>query len=322
MPERPLSPAAADLLRRQDGVATRRQLLEAGVSRETVLWRPSRAWRIVLPRVYLVSSEPPTQRQRLIAGLLWAGPGSAIAGATAAQWHGIRSADARGRVQLVTAPPRGNRQSGFATVRRSLLVDPDEVTRGVLRLSCPARSAVDAAFAAPTRSDRSAILIEAVQRRIVTIDALAAWAYRLRDGDRARLNDPLEEAASGVWSLPEAELLDLVAGSSLLPEPWPNPRLEDGTGLPLTAPDLWFDDVCAAVMVHSHKYHSGALWDETVERDSDLTAAGIVVVGVTPRAIRNEPIRVLQKVERTYLAAQRRPRPDVRAISRHHVPAP
>ncbi len=322
MPETPLSPVVQDLLRRQDGVATRRQLLEAGVSRDTVLWRPSRAWRIVLPRVYLVSADPPTHRQRLIAGLLWAGPGSAIAGATAAEWHGIRSADARGRVRLVTAPPRASRQSGFATVRRSLLVDPEEVTRGVLRLSCPARSAVDAAFETPTRSGRSAILIEAVQRRIVSIDALAAWVYRLRDGDRARLNGPLDDAASGVWSLPEAELLDLVVGSSILPEPWPNPLLEDEMGLPLITPDLWFDDVGAAVMVHSHKYHSGALWDETVERDGDLTTAGIVVVGVTPRAIQNEPIRVLRKVERTYLAAQRRPRPNVRAISRHHVQAP
>jgi len=38
-----------------------------------------------------------------------------------------------------------------------------------------------------------------------------------------------------------------------------NPRLKDMHDKRLTTPDLWFDDVGMAVMVHSRQFHSGAL---------------------------------------------------------------
>ena len=91
----------------------------------------------------------------------------------------------------------------------------------------------------------------------------------------------------------------------MVPEPWLNPELRVADGGRLTTPDLWLDDVAMAVMVHSREFHSGVIdWESTVERDSDLSACG-VVVGVTPGAIARDPARVLGRIERAYATALR-----------------
>ena len=93
------------LLARQDGVATRAQLVAHGVSPAAVRWNSGRSWRVLLPHVVVLSRETPRPRQRLVAGLLWAGDRSVLAGPTAAAQHGITSADPRERVHLVVPPP-------------------------------------------------------------------------------------------------------------------------------------------------------------------------------------------------------------------------
>lgn len=316
MPEFP--PAVRALLAQQDDVITRAQLREHGLSTATIRWNAGRGWRLILPHVFGMSRERPTTRQRQVAALLWAGPGSVLSGASAARLHGVTSADPLARVHVLVPAPRSSRTSAFAHVRRTVLHDAAVVSRGPLRLSSPARSAVDAAREARTHDARSAILIESVQRGIATLDDLAEWVHRLRPRDAAPLHAPLAEAASGAWSVPESELLDLVAGSVVLPVAWANPVLTLPSGVALTTPDVWFDDVAMAVMVHSHRHHSqGEQWDDTVDKDGDLVAAGVVVAGVTPHRIRERPDAVLARLERAYLAARARPRPDVRATPRH-----
>lgn len=319
MPE--FSPTLRDLLARQDGVVTRAQLRSHGVTDAAIRWNGGRGWRVLLPGVFLLTREPPRPRQRLVAGLLWAGDRSVLAGPTAAAQHGITSADPRERVHLLVPSPLSSRRSGFAEVRRTLLHDHAVVTRGPVRLCSPARAAVDAARTARTVDARTAILIEAVQRRLCSIDDLAEWVHRLRPRDAARLHAPLDAAASGAWSVPEAELLDLVAASHVLPDVWANPHLTTAAGVPLTTPDAWFDDVGMAVMVHSRRFHSSpGDWDETVDADGDLVAAGVVVVGVTPHRIRTSGAEVLRRLERSHAVASARPRPDVIARPRRLAP--
>ena len=309
-----LSRPVRDLLARQDGLATRAQLLDHGVSLETVRWHAGRGWTPVLPRVLLVSGGELTTRRRQVAGLLWAGPTSALAGPTAARHHGVKAADPGGRVQLVVPAPASPRSFGFATVRRSQIPDPDVVRIGPIRVSSPARACVDAAMATRSPSSRVAILVEAVQRGIATVEELTAVICLLRPRDAHGLKDALAAAGSGAWSVPEVELRDLVCTSAVVPEPWLNPTLVDADGSGLLTPDLWFDEVAMAVMVHSHAYHSqGEDWADTVERDGELVAAGVVVVGVTPHRIRRDPAAVLRRIERTHVTASARPRPGVTA---------
>ena len=316
MPE--LSPQLRALLARQDGVVTAEQLRANGVTEGALRWNAGRTWRVLLPGVLQLNRTTPRPRQRLVAGLLWAGDRSVLAGPTAAAQHGITAADPRDRVHLLVPAPLSSRCSGFAEVRRTLLHDEGVLTRGPIRLSSPARAAVDAARVARATDVRTAILIEAVQRELTTIDDLAEWVHRLRPRDAARLHAPLEAAASGAWSVPEAELLDLVARSAALPDVWANPRLRTADGRSLTTPDAWFDDVAMAVMVHSRRFHSSPDdWDDTVDADGDLVAAGVVVAAVTPHRIRTEPTDVLRRLERTHATASERPRPGVVATPRH-----
>ena len=309
--------AALDLLAHQDQVATTVQLRNAGVSKETVRWNAGRAWHVLLPRVVVLGRDTPTERQRLIGALLWAGPNAYVADANAASFHGITSAARKdSHIDMRTPYPHATRHKGFASVQRTELTDHDIRTVGPLRYASPAGSAIGAAVRAPRPADREAILIEAVQRRVCTIDELAEWAFRLRPRDTARIEAALEAAGSGVWSLPEADLLELVSRSVVLPNAVPNPALAGPDGRRLITPDLWFDDVAMAVMVHSHRQHSqGEDWDKTVERDGELTSAGVVVVGVTPTSLRRRPGVLLDRIEQTYRVAQARPRPNVVAVA-------
>lgn len=303
------------LLGTQDEVATRQQLVALGVTPAAIRWNAGRSWRVVLPRVYLLSRERPTPRQRLRAAVLWAGGDAVLSGPTAARLYGVTAADAGGRVHLVTSPPRRGREAGFATVRRSLLQDRGRVHDG-LPVSSVARAVVDSAVGSRFPDRREALFIESVQRRLTTVEDLAEWIYRLRPRDAAGLHLALRAAASGAWSVPEHDLLTLMSGSAHLPRAMPNPMLCSSTGASLTRPDAWLDDVAMAIMVHSHRYHSqGEDWDRTVASDADLVSAGVVVVGVTPRQIGRGPGDVIRRIESAYAVARRRPRPDVRATA-------
>lgn len=170
---------------------------------------------------------------------------------------------------------------------------------------------------APSESDARALLIGAVQARLVRLDDLTHWVNARGVRGSARLRAALADAAVGSWSVPEADLLRLVATSATLPEAWPNPELRDAGGRRLTTPDLWFDDVGLAVMVHSRMFHGHVLdWEQTVEGDADLAAAGVTVVGVTPQSIGRRPARVLARIEAAWSNAARAERPDVRATPR------
>jgi hypothetical protein len=93
--------------------------------------------------------------------------------------------------------------------------------------------------------------------------------------------------------------------SRVLPSAMLNPELKDMHEKRLTTPDVWFDDVGMAVMVHSRQFHSSALqWDATVTDDSDLSSCRIVVVGVTPEQLARDPRSVLRRIESHYVAAR------------------
>jgi hypothetical protein len=67
--------------------------------------------------------------------------------------------------------------------------------------------------------------------------------------------------------------------------------------------------------VHSYLHHAGPdEWDGTVMTDGILVEHGVVVVGLTPRAIRNRAETVRVRVERAYEQARRRPRPRILAV--------
>lgn len=246
-----LPDAAADLARSQHGVLTRRQLLEAGVTPDTLRWRVGRDWRLLLPGVYALQTGPPGQRQRLVAAQLVGGEGSWLAGTTAAALHGIEACSLTPPLRVLVPAPRRSRRIAWVEIRGTTLLGEPVVDRGPLRIGCLPRAVVDAA--AETGDERRArgVVIEAVQRRLVRLDDLEHWVdARGRHGSR-RLRGILDEVAAGAWSVPESDLLALVRTSRTLPTPLANPVLAGPAGEVLTSPDIWFDDVGMAVLVQS-----------------------------------------------------------------------
>ncbi len=300
-----MSSQSRALVEAQQGMLTRRQLLDAGVTKAEIRSRLGARWRVLLPGVVMLDREMPNTEQRLLAALLFGGPSSWLAGPTAAALHGLTSCRVANPIHVRVPVPRRSRASGWVSVKNTTLVDERLVDRGLLRISCVARAVVDAAAVAPTEDDARSIMIEAAQRRIARVEDLKHWVHIRGTQNGARLRRALAEAASGAWSLPEADLLRILSGSRVLPPIMGNPELKDAAGSRLTTPDAWIDDVAMAVMVHSRRFHGGELdWENTVETDTDLAACRVVVVGVTPRSISREPARVLARVERAYLAAR------------------
>jgi hypothetical protein len=160
-----------------------------------------------------------------------------------------------------------------------------------------------------------AIVLEAVQRQIVTLGELR---HQLEIGPRPgsrHLRTALGEAEAGAWSVPEADLARIVDTSRVLPPMWANPTLTTSAGKRLPRPDGWFDDVALAVQVHSRRYHAGELdWETTVLADGVYAEQGIALVAVTPRQIATDLVGVVARIERADEQARRRPRPGVVAV--------
>ncbi len=303
----------------RDSVFLRRELLDAGVSPAQLRWAIARErWRSILPGVVLLGSQSPSRRQQLIGAQMFGGRDAVVSGAAAARFHGLRGTAGNGPVDLVVPRGRARRDVRWARLRPTRVPDLGVRRGGVLRVASPARAVLDAARWSRSQSAATSLVVEAVQRRLVGVDQLAGCLEELGQRGTRRARIALAEAASGAWSLPEAELLWLLETSRVLPEVWPNPTLVAPSGLPLLTPDAWFDDVGLAVMVHSRAFHEGGeQWDVTVTRDGELTAYGIVVAGVTPSGIRARPRETLERIERTYAAARARPRPRVAATQQH-----
>jgi hypothetical protein len=289
----------------QGGVVSRAQLLEAGLTHAQIRWHLGQRWRVLLPCVVLLAPGLASVQQRHVAALLYVGADSWLSGPTALALHGWPPPRPHRRVYVLVPPARRSRDVAWLSIRRSAFTDERVVERGPLRFSCLPRAVVDAAAQATDDSECRALLIAAVQRRLVRLDDVSHWIDVRRPNGMARLRRALAEAAAGAWSVPEADLAALLSRSSMLPAAWLNPELRDRDGRRLTTPDLWFDDVAMAVMVHSREYHAGVLdWDATVERDSDLSACRVVVVGVTPDAIARDPTRVRRRIETAYVTAK------------------
>ena len=301
----------------QWGVVTRAQLLDGGVSAATIRWQVGRRWRSLLPGVLLLEPGLPSRDQQLVAALLSGGPSSWLSGRTAAEWHGLVAGPPTLPVHVMVPFPAVSRRTAWVSVRATSLAHERLVSRGPLRVSCRPRALVDAAAQAPDDSSARAMIISAVQERLVRLDDVQHWIGVRRRNGTVRLKAAVREAASGAWSVPEAELQALCRRSGLFPQLMANPCLLDAQGRPLTTPDVWLDDVALAAMVHSRRFHAERLdWDATVEADSDLRDADVEVIGVTPTAISRRPDAVLQRIVAAHARALRRPRPPVTATPR------
>ena len=290
------------LLQQQDFVISRQQALDNGMTRGAIDDRlASRAWTVLLPKVYLVSPGSATRRQKLIAALLYAGPDSAIDDVDACRFYGVKAAPVDDYLINVVVPwGSPARSRGFVQVRRT--TRPITVQRTErLRFVDPATAVV--AAARRLRSDRAvlALISDAVQRRITTIRDLTLAHIAGPPRNSRATDEALAHVGAGVRSAPEADFRSLAEASAILPPLLYNRRLL----LPsrqIICPDALTPDAPLVHETNGRKAHARHdLFEDMQQRHEIMTGAGLIAFHSSPRRLQLHGAQVIRAMERRYL---------------------
>lgn len=306
----------------QRGLATVAQLLEAGWTVSAMRARRGTSWQEPLPRVLVPHRGPIDTTTRLVAQTLWAGPEAAVlTGAHALVRIGLRPARTD-RVSFVVGVNSRSRSHGAVRLHRSSRTPSVAGNVGVVRVAGPSRALADAAvYERHAPQDLQHLAISVLQRGRTTPEALERELY-LRPRVRVEpLWKGLVAFRGGAWSRPEVVLREVVEGDGGFPPLLTNCRLLAADGRTLVGtPDGYVEAAGVAVQVHSRQYHQGFddqggdQWASTVERDSDMTAAGVRVVGASPWTLYSRPERFLRRLRAVVAVGLEGPRPNVRVV--------
>jgi hypothetical protein len=298
----PLVDSFDKIIYRQQGIATRAQLLLAGVDDMTMYRRTRRReWQRPLPAVYALTSNGISTEQRRIAAWLYAGPTAQMTGLAALAWYGFQTVPTTDRIHLLVPHETRRRSVGFAQIHRTYALDLRPREAELYTLVSPPRAVIDACRASSDLTMIRAIMAEAVTSRGVGIGALDSEIRRAQRSRTALARRVLHEILAGIRSAPEADLRELVGTSKIVPAVLWNPRLTTADGEPLPTPDGYIPDAGIAVEVDSREHHSSdADWARTLRRHNLLSELGVLVLHYTPREIRSERARVLRSIERSY----------------------
>lgn len=308
----PLDPGAAlrELRAVQDDVATRAQLLAAGLSPAALRAQLSaRRWQVRGPGVVVLHNGPLTGRQRLWCAVL-AGGGQlcALAGPTAAAAQGLSGFEDE-RVHLVV--PRGARLAPQPWVRlhESRRFGPEDLhpsrRPATVRLE---RAVVDTACWSGSPRRACGVLAAAVQQRLSTAARLRRElldAGRVRH--RALLLAVLGDIEGGSQSMAEVDFVRLCRRHGLPAPVRQEPRL-DRSGRRRYLDVAWERPGGRAVVAEV----DGALhllartyWDD-MDRANELVIAGSSVLRFSSATVRLDPGRVADQLARLLLAPRHR----------------
>ncbi|AGM09567.1 hypothetical protein AORI_6985 [Amycolatopsis keratiniphila] len=201
----------------------------------------------------------------------------------------------------------------FAIIERTIAMPERRVLEGV-PLAAPARAVLDGVRRIRDLDPVRALLIEAIETGLCTVDELSA---ELESGSRRGTALPravLRELAADVKSVPEAASLAIWEKAGL-PLAERNVKIYDAFGNYIGKPDSWCDELGMAWEVDSYAFHFGRdAYRKTLHRNNRYAAAGIIVVQTLPSRIRDEPAKVIAELRAAAEAAARRPRPDVTVV--------
>lgn len=218
---------------RQHGVVTRRQALEAGLTKSALQGRIRRGrLERMHPGVYCVGGSPRTFEQRVFAAAACGGPGAVVSHASAGHlWQMIEAAPSSSDIwspRKRTRPPEG--------VCAHFTADLAARDRGRLRnipVTSPVRTLIDLASVLPEAHVERALHQAIVDRRV----APRALHARLRDAPRQGARGPavlrrLMASGRSQTSSPLERLVgEVLAGPGLPPFHREHPVCVEGGGL-------------------------------------------------------------------------------------------
>jgi very-short-patch-repair endonuclease/predicted transcriptional regulator of viral defense system len=291
----------AELAARQWGVASRRQLLDAGLSATVVRGRVRSGHLLRLHRgVYAVGHARLRREGWWLAAVLAVGPAAVLSHRDAAGLHDLRPANHTRTDVTTTRQPRAI--DGIA-VHRTTVLDADDITTiSGVPVTTVARTLLDLAGIVPHDHLTNAIK-EAERQRTFDLRAIEAVMARMR-GRTGRGHSALRQA------IEEYANLGLSATDSLLEDAFH--RLVRDNGLPSPAINAYVEGFKIDAVWRSHRvaveldgwahHHSRRAFERDRERDATLTENGWRVVRFTYRQLRERPDRVVHVLRRLGIA--------------------
>lgn len=178
----------------QAGLVTRAQALQAGLSERAVDWRLARGWWTrIHPGVYLTTPGRDDWEVRAVAGLLHAGPGSALGGRSAGHVWGLVTAEPE-TISIVIPAQRRVRPVEGLTITRSRHL-PDRVHPTAWPHRVVAEHTVFDLAQGVTFDRAVSLAARAIGLGIVSADSLLTALSGRRGQSHAR---PLREALADV----------------------------------------------------------------------------------------------------------------------------
>lgn len=294
---RPATLGIASLARRQHGVVTRGQLLEAGLHPNTVdLWIRNGRLHLIHAGAYALGHSALSREGRWVAAVLRAGRHAVLSHRSAAALWDVRGDDG---IVDITIPTKSRSAEGIR--RHFSRLAADEVTR---------RRGIAVTTVSRTLLDLSAVISDAELTRAIReaevlrlplrpplAELLARHRGRRGIARLRRCLDALRGLPGGLSrSALEDRLLSLLKGAAL-PAPRTNSVIHVG--------DLRFEVDCCwtrervIVELDGHRTHgTRAAFESDRERDRRLQAAGWTVVRVTWRQIHDDPAAVTRDLAR------------------------
>lgn len=298
------------LVASRDGVVARRDLLAVGMPSTTVQARsgPGGPWTRLMPGIMLVYSGTPTLQQRLQAALMYAGDGSMLTGLCALVRMGIRNAPSTNDLHVLVTHERRRLSTDTVIVERSRRLPRPRAVEG-LPCAPVARAAIDAARRMRDRRAVRALIAEVVQRGWTSVGELACEIRDAQIRGTALPRQVIREVSAGIRSVAEAEVRDAMR-KARIPEPVWNRDLYDEHGRWLARPDAVWLELGVVLEIDSLEWHlSPSAYQHTQERHRRMTAAGLLVIHVTPGTVRREPERFVADVRATLRAGEARSAP-------------
>jgi predicted transcriptional regulator of viral defense system len=290
------SPRILRIFEAQHGVASRKQLLSAGLRRGTI-GRGLRGSVLVAmrPGVYRFAATAESDEQRLIAATL-AVAGSAISHRSAAALHGLAGFRSPHSIEVTTTT--GAREKGIRVHRRSELPKSERSTVRGVPVTNVARTLFDLCDVCE-ESEVARAIDDAFRRKLVTFDALERLlASRSSRGRKSvsLLRDLLAERGpedARAASELESRFLRIIRRAKL-PMPEVNVDVYDEDGDRLARPDFLYRDRKLAIFTDGKAFHADrTAFENDRSQANALTANGWRVLRYTWRQVRNGPAIVL-----------------------------
>lgn len=292
----------------QDGVVSRRQLRDMGVSAAMIDRRLCRhGWSSRLPGVYLLPGHRPSFEQDLRAAVLWGGRSAVASHRCSARLLGLERVRAVGPEIIST---RRRRCPGPVILHvRPRLCDEDVTERRGIPASTAARTVVDlAAVCSPMVVE--AALDSALRKGLSSMDQILETFERLarrgRNGTaafRRLLAERSPETAPSDSELERAFLRLVRAGELPRPRAQHHVRLHGGG---VAALDFAYPELKLGIELDGWAVHSGrAAFEQDRRRNAELAGLGWVILTYTWRQVTRHPRFVVENLGHALRARSR-----------------